>query len=89
MKVRNSKSNNSVGSTIAGFLGCFLVLAMFGVLCHYVNPGSSSSETSTPRQESTEDKLRRVYDSQGIKHDDRMIRDDARAIEQLHREFGE
>lgn len=47
-----------------------------------------SSPASKPAQEGTEDKVRRVYDSQGIKHDDRMIRDDTRAIEQLNREFG-
>ena len=59
----------------------FVGLALFG-------QSGSNSDTSTPRYEATEDKLRRVYDSQGIRHDDRMIREDARAIEQLHREVG-
>ncbi len=39
------------------------------------------------RNETTEEKLRRVYRSQGIKYDDRMIREDARAIERLHRDL--
>ncbi len=52
--------------------------------CSNSPPGGAN----TPRQESTEDKLRRVYDSQGIKYDDRTIREDARAIEKLNREFG-
>mgnify|MGYP005855528163 CR=1 FL=1 len=81
-------SNNGNGSTAAWVIGIILVLALVGSLFKNDNPSSSNSGTSTPRYESTEDKLRRVYDSQGIKYDDRMIREDARAIEQLHREFG-
>lgn len=50
------------------------------------NGGGGSTHSSA--NENTEDKLRRVYDSQGVQYDDQMIRQDARAIEQLHREFG-
>ena len=55
------------------------------------NGSGASLELQSPGRlgvESTEAKLRRVYDSQGIKYDDKMIRDDSKAIEQLHREFG-
>jgi hypothetical protein len=52
------------------------------------NSGTSRSGTFPRSIETTEGTLRRVYDSQGIKHDDRMIREDSRAIEKLHREFG-
>jgi hypothetical protein len=45
----------------------------------YVSPAAQS--------ESTEDKLRRSYDSQGIEYDEEMIRKDARAIEALNREL--
>jgi len=48
----------------------------------------TSSRSSSYSSETTEDKLRRVYDSQGIKYDDRMIHEDARAVEKLTREFG-
>lgn len=37
--------------------------------------------------ESTEAKVRRVYESQGIKFDEKMIRDDAKMIERLHRDL--
>jgi len=79
-------SNNANGSTAAWVIGVILVLALLASL--FRNDKPSSSGTPTPRHERTEDKLRRVYDSQGIKYDDRMIREDARAIEELHREFG-
>jgi hypothetical protein len=48
----------------------------------------NNSNNTGYRPASTEDKLRRIYQSQGIPHDDRMIREDAKAVEQLHREFG-
>ncbi|HZR53738.1 MAG TPA: hypothetical protein VFB06_30050 [Streptosporangiaceae bacterium] len=67
-------------------IGVLVVLALIGSLFKKDSPSSGGS--STPVYESTEDKLRRVYDSQGIKYDNKMLREDARAIEQLHREFG-
>jgi hypothetical protein len=69
-------------------VGIVLVLALIGSLFKKDGPSSGGGGSNTPRYESTEDKLRRVYDSQGIKYDDKMIGEDARAIEELHRDFG-
>lgn len=83
-----SKTNNGNGSAVAWIIGIILILALLGSLSRTNNSGGSNSGADSPSYESTEDKVRRVYDSQGIKHDDRMIREDAKAIEQLNREFG-
>jgi hypothetical protein len=37
----------------------------------------------------TELKLKQAYDAQGIDYDDKMLRDDARAIDALNREFND
>gem|GEM_PF-4468406 len=53
---------------------------------------SEDSRTYRPAsgsRESTQDTLRRVYDAEGIHYDERMIREDTRAIEQLYKEFGQ
>jgi hypothetical protein len=39
------------------------------------------------RYTDTELKLKKAYDEQGIDYDDKMLRDDARAIESLSEEF--
>lgn len=65
-----------------------LVAALFNATCNNKSPAPSPRPAYTPSYESTEDKLRRVYDSQGIKYDNKMLREDARAVEDLHREFG-
>jgi hypothetical protein len=80
-------NNSANGSATGWIIGIIIVLVLLGALSN--NDSSSTSSPSRPAVESTEDKLRRVYDSQGIDYDDRMIREDARAIEQLHREFGQ
>jgi hypothetical protein len=77
--------------------GCGLMLGI-ALICALVNTMCNSNKSSspvpdrggsyTPSYENTEDKLRRVYDSQGIKYDAKMIRDDANAVDQLYREFG-
>ena len=79
-------NNDSSGSAAAWAIGIIVVLALLASLSNQDN-SRSASQSSNRTYESTESTLRRVYDSQGIKHDDRMIREDARAIEQLHREF--
>ena len=73
--------------------GCLVVIIIFMLLYALgnikgCNSTPSYSPPTPPAVESTEDKLRRTYDSRGIPHDEKMIRDDSRAIEQLHREFG-
>lgn len=49
---------------------------------------SSSNSDKVIIIESTEDKLRRAYDSQGIQYDEQMLREDARAVKDLSNEFG-
>lgn len=56
---------------------------------NYESPPSAARYTPSTTNENTEDKLRRVYRSQGIRYDDRMIREDARAIEKLHRDLNQ
>jgi hypothetical protein len=73
---------------VAVIIGIVLVIALIGSLFKKDTPSSGGSGSYTPTIESTENKLRRVYDAQGIKYDDKMIREDARAVEELHREFG-
>lgn len=52
-----------------------------------IGRGCNDTDNKSPGVESTEEKLRRVYDSQGIDYDEQMIREDARAIERLSNEF--
>ena len=80
-------NDNSNGSAGAWIIGGIILLVLMGGLSN--NDSSPTSSPSPPAVESNEDKLRRVYDSQGIEYDDQMIREDSRAIEQLHREFGQ
>ena len=63
---------------LVGLFFCLAFLQQLGIIAP-TNPRNSTS--------STERTLRRVYESQGIKHDDKMIREDAKAIEQLHRDI--
>ena len=68
----------------------FLVIILIaGSLKGGCNDTGNSTPVPTAGVESNEDKLRRVYDSQGIDYNEKMIRDDTRAIEQLSREFPE
>jgi len=83
-----AKDNNGSGSAAGWIIGIVLILALLVSKTKQNDTGSSSSGNNRPSYESNEDKVRRVYDSQGIKHDDRMIREDTKAIEQLAREFG-
>jgi hypothetical protein len=70
-------------------IGCLAIFIFLYLLGSALNKRVSTTSQSLPQAvESNEDKLRRVYDSQGIRYDDQMIREDAKAIEQLHREFG-
>ena len=81
-------SDDKKGGGVAGIVvGVVIVVALIGSLFKTGGAGSGGG-SSLPAYESTEDRLRRVYDSQGIKYDNKMIRDDARAVEQLNREFG-
>ena len=50
--------------------------------------GPSSDKPKPVPQQTTEDIMRRNYDARGIKYDDKMIRDDARAVDRLNKEFG-
>lgn len=91
----NKNGNDSTEGWIKLIFGIFVALVVVASMFKSDDSGTSSSEhpprrnsgTSPRTNESTEDTLRRVYDSQGIKYDDRMIREDARAIEQLDRKF--
>ena len=53
--------------------------------------GGGSAPTYAPSSsgESTEDMMRRVYDDQGIDYDEQMLKEDAAAVDQLYREFGD
>jgi len=56
-----------------------------------VGCAGNSSETTwqpQPQYNSTEEALKRSYDDAGVEYDEKMIRDDALAIEQLNRELG-
>ena len=58
-------------------------------LCACISACGPSTPTSTtaPVYSDTELKLKKAYEEQGIEYDDAMLRDDARAIESLSREF--
>ncbi len=58
-------------------------------LCVCISACGPSTPTSTtaPVYSDTELKLKKAYEEQGIEYDDAMLRDDARAIEALSREF--
>lgn len=48
---------------------------------------SGNERRRAPVYTPTEQKLKDAYDAQGIEYDEQMIRDDARAIEQLNSEL--
>lgn len=89
-KRKSELSASSIESITA--LGVFLIGGLVVILCQIFlgspNNTSSSNSDKVIIIESTEDKLRRVYDSQGIQYDEQMLREDARAVEDLANEFG-
>ena len=70
---------------------CFWIVL---VVCSSAIDGCRGKRTyeppaaSAPQYSDTERALKRSYDDAGIEYDEKMIRDDARAIEQLNRELG-
>lgn len=60
-------------------------------LCSCLSACGPSQPTSrnepVQRYTDTELKVKKAYDEQGIDYDDKMLRDDARAIDALNREF--
>lgn len=72
----------------------YLLIAIFlvaGIIFFGCAGGGSSAPTYAPSSsgESTEDMMRRVYDDQGIDYDEQMLKEDAAAVDQLYREFGD
>jgi hypothetical protein len=49
---------------------------------------SYTSQPAEPTYNATERALKESYNANDIEYDEQMIRDDARAIEQLNRELG-
>ena len=61
-------------------------LLILGLLLSAGGPATSNSYSARPS--TTEEKLKSIYDAQGTAYDAEMIRDDARAADQLAREQG-
>lgn len=70
----------------------YLLLAIFLVagIIFFGCAGGGSAPTYAPNntEQSTEDMLRKAYDHEGIDYDEKMLKEDAAAVEQLYREFG-